>query len=522
MNKNLLKYILRGIIAFGTVNLLNGVSIKIAEKNTPVTKPVTKTVHKPLVNGLNNIAVASSLPLPVSLPVFLPETLPSLCSQPIGKEQPAGPATTEPELMEQEISQVPTNRLVIAPQNLSEKHEKDYVLPRVYRQNSQRAQQEKTEKKQVAAEAREIGENDCYAASDYSGACDGSSSRSHRSSPTSQSAAEEAMLNQLIQGMLAQENSGSNPYGSGMAQSEAPRNYANSTDCSAKPTGGQKNSAQKDKEPGTQTSTTTTPKTENTVTESFPDEENSELIAKAIKKLKKKNKKNLEKAEASNPEIKVAAAQNTTPTTAPQNKPDASAVQPGVPDELLEYFNKFGELMENSDKITPDAEKIITTLQEKSAAWVAAAKKNIADEKIQKSLKGYQIFIEQQCARCDQIIADIKAQKEGTAEEKSATCQLFAQIKSIYKNILKTFETTQQPIAQPDQEQPKPVENPGTTPNTNKGMIENVCEKIENGANQLAKHINEHPILSGIAAASSFAAIWAAKYFRKNTDSAKK
>lgn len=469
MNKKILKYVLKGLIAFGTANLLNGVSLKIVEQNQR--EPSAKKIQ-------------------ISVPV----------AKELAKnaEQPHKKAQDNMFVIAKKSSPVQTD-------TLSEKHRKNYQFPRIYQQVGPAKLERQKATNDI--EQQNTDKFDCFSGSESSSPrYNNSDSNSHRSN-----SAEDEMLNQLIQGMLAQENSGTNHSTSGGAHS-SPQNYSESTNPDPKKNIGPKSGPQKDTikkdspKQATNTQTTSTETIPTGIIEPGKDSENGELMQKAMKKLNKKNNK--QEPEQKIPAEKTPAQTPANPNTPAQSVSDSPAA---IPAELVECYNSF---IETINSATPDA-KIIDNFCVQSINWIAAAKKNTTDTPVQKSLADYKCFIEQQCAELDQATANIRAAKEGTEQEKNTVYQRIMQIRSIYESILNTFDVTPEQAARVLPEQPQQEVQPGGN------VLDRACDKIKGWYNNAAEFIDNHKTASTIGFLGGIGTWLGAKYFAQQKKTGK-
>lgn len=513
MNKKILKYVLRGIIAFGTVNLLHGVSLKIVEQkqgNSRSQKTVQRSTPPPVVTTPVSI-------LPTNNPVVDLAGLncPAMVTLPVLEQniQISLPVAEELKNTEQSDKQAPKNMFVIAKNGspeqvdaLSEKHKKNYQFPRIYRQVSPA----KPENQKIGdiTEQQDSDNYSCFSGSESSSPrYNGSHSSNHRSN-----AVEDEMLNQLIQGMLAQENSGTANGGSTRA---TPQNYAATlADTAPKNSTCHKNVPQRDtvkKEGPNQSNSIPAANTGTTTTSSIlTPYEDPAFLEEIPKKLKKKNKREKpeQKQEQKNPAEKTIVQAPVTPDI-PEQKVAETPIQPEIPAELVECNRKFNETINSA---APDA-KIIDDFYMQSINWITAARKNLTDKQVQKNLAGYKRFIEQKVTECDQIIANIRAAKEGTETEKNMVCQWFSQIRSLYENMLKAFDATPE---QASPVQPEPVKQPEQPKQENqpeKNILDRTCDKIERWCNTAAEFIDNHKPLSTLGFLGGISAWLGAKYF---------
>lgn len=493
MNKKLIKYLLKGIIALGTAGFLNGISIVILEdlQATAPSKAVTtnalveKTVEKPFEDPKNMPKM--DLPGLNLLQDLAPAEDPAthiLADQNAGNAEPKTdilPAAPEENLDSPEPTETAKNQLIIGTvsttlldtakeEAAAEKHRKNYQLPRIYTTTGNQdtgtgSVAQSAGKEAQTSDFTPLSENNWSTKYESDGG-------SYRSNTRHNTPSDDEMLSQFVR-MMEQENRNKNsnqsytnsrPQGLGTGSSYKSPNSSSSNSGTSlpkpSPSTGTKDSDKKDS--GNNSKAATTP--ENTAAGLLPfvdeDQDDMNNPNKTAKKLKNKNKKKDQevkdpKVEKKNQPPVDAKKTDGAPVVSPaatEKKPGEQAdtkndeTVPAIPAALLEVHQKFDQALqecaEAEQQQKPFDAAVISRAGEefsgKAINWITENRKNTQDAAVQKELKKYKLLLELACTDFNNIVENIKKQ-EMPEQNRDKICAKVNQIKELYQCILNAY-----------------------------------------------------------------------------------
>ena len=494
MNKRLIKYVLKGVIALGTAGFLNGISIKILE-DVHASKNINVASNKSIVTkntlstipgiDLSNLSMLPNMQVPgdnttnilidQGMCKPMPEAALDVPTQDLLEEGIDGKEPTETAKNQLVIGALPTSLATPGKADSSEKHRENYRLPRIYTAHS--GQNDGTNRDSKCAQ-----EKDLITLSENDWSTKYENDRSYGSNSARRSAhSDDEMMKQFAR-LMEQENrsSGSNQscagsapqnIGTGSSYKSPNNSYTNTTSGSSKSS-------------NTPSKNTNNTETANKAGENlangflpFTDEDEDE---KAEKKLKKKNKKEAQKVKKLGIEQKKLAPIDTKKigTTPVVSQPDSKKPiestakdnenMPAMPAALTDIHQKFDQAIKDIEdakkqKKTVDQTvfcNLINELINSATKWITENKKNTIDAAVQKELKKYKLWLEQRCTGYDAQLAEIQKQAL-SEEEKAAQCADPTVLKSIYQGILNAYnDNAENNIVSPEVEK-KPESEKG-------------------------------------------------------------
>lgn len=514
MNKKIFKYAFKGLIIFGTVNLLNGVSLKIIEQNKNTQKPA-----KIIKNNQPGVSVSNSEPTSQINNILCNRISPMKdlfitpnCHQFIQEDEDCAPTKTL-----YNISFITKDPIETA----SEKNRKNYRFPRIYGQLpiEKSSKSENIVPSEIPCPRPEVSHHDEYCDEGWNKARDPNDSIGTEREPFSarssdnDRAAEEA-FNQLIQGIMAQEQAGNALSRSNNSEIDVQRRDINKKNS---PINAQKytpeNKSTKESLTVANNPTTINNIGSETSTEALQgDGERFERLQKNLKKLKKKNI-NTNNIIENQPKNSSENIQQCKATVKNANKLDK------IPTHLEECIKKY-DLMFEDICTNPTEQKVqaileqSAQLQKESIEWL---KKNEHNEQAKEIINDFKTLIKQKSDYLEHTIAEINENRDYPENQKCAACELLAILKSGFDTILNELNTPVNELPNKTNSSSQNTENTaenitfdhsqlkqpselGDTKETVKkeGFMRNIFSKIGDAGLGITNFFNHHPIISNI------------------------
>ncbi len=484
MNKRLVKYLLKGIIALGTAGFLNGISIIILEdlRATAPSKAVTAStlVEKPFDGSANMPKM--DLPGLNLLPGLVPAEDPAthiLADQNAGNSEPKtdilpdalekdvdGQEPTETTKNQLIVGAIPTALLATEEEAVAEKHKKNYQLPLIYTAHS--GQNNGSNRDSTCTPEKDLitlSENDWSTKYENDGSYKSNSTRHNTPS-------DDEMLKQFVS-MMEQENrnknsnqsctsSGPQGLGTGSSYKSPNSSYTGTGTSLPKPSSSTSTKDTDKKDAGNSSKAATTP--ENTASGLLPfvdeDQDDMDNPDKNTKKLKNKNKKKNQevkdlKVEKKNqppvdakktdgaPVISPAATEKKPGEQQPADTKDDENV-PAIPAALQSVHQKFDQAIQREHTDDAAINKLEQELSSTAINWVTENRKNTLDASVQKELKKYKLFLELTCANIDNTIENLKKQEQ--SDQNRGMVFVFGHLKDLYQSILSAYDDGEKKI----------------------------------------------------------------------------